>query len=186
MPQRSCPTDLERRCVDIVASVEPRPATDSDTLAAQAVYSATAAVDLVHTACALNPFLEALLDGAAAHPITARLPRRAVALGHRGVLPTAGPTYMALIAPELLTLARFIQTPRAVAPWQLVIDMAEALGAGVPWRDGYRDPRVVAGPLRTQRLAGEDFPRPVRRTVTGWRSLQRNVPAQPCAVSHLR
>ena len=129
MPQRSCPTDLERRCVDIVASVGPRPATDSDTLAAQAVYSATAAVDLVHTACALNPFLEALLDGAAAHPITARLPRRAVALGHRGVLPTAGPTYMALIAPELLTLARFIQTPRAVAPWQLVIDMAEALGA---------------------------------------------------------
>jgi hypothetical protein len=129
MPQRSCPTDPERRCVDIVASAEPRHATDSDTLAAQAVYSATTVIDLVHTACALEPFLETLLDDPAARPVKARLQRRAVALGHRGVQPTAGPTYMALIAPELITLARFVQTPRVVAPWQLVIDMAEALGA---------------------------------------------------------
>jgi hypothetical protein len=129
MPQRSCRTDPERRCVDIVASAGPRHAIDSATLNAQAAYSTTAAVDLVHTACAFEPFLETLLDGAAARPVTARLQLRAVALGHRGVLPTAGPTYMAPIAPELITLARFIQTPRAVAPWQLVIDMADALGA---------------------------------------------------------
>jgi len=129
MPQRSCPADPERRCLDIVASVEPRHATDSDTLSAQAAYSTTAAVDLVHTACALEPFLETLLDGAAARPVKARLQRRAVALGHRGVLPAAGPTYMALIAPELISLARFVQTPRVVAPWQLVINMAEVLCA---------------------------------------------------------
>jgi len=36
---------------------------------------------------------------------------------------------MALIAPELISLARFVQTPRVVAPWQLVINMAEVLCA---------------------------------------------------------
>jgi len=129
LPQRACPTDPERRCVDVVASAEQRHAIDSDALAAQAVYSATTLVDLVHSACALEPFLQTLLDGAGARPVKARLQRRAVALGHRGVLPTAGPTYMALVAPELISLARLIQTPRVVAPWQLVIDMAAALGA---------------------------------------------------------
>jgi TniQ len=129
LPQRSCPTDPERRCVDIVATAEVRHATDPETRAAQTVYSSIATRGIVHTACALEPFLLTLLDGAAAHPVQARLQRRAVALGHRGDPPTAGPTYMALITPELITLARFIQTPTAVAPWQLVTEMAEALGA---------------------------------------------------------
>ena len=66
LPQRSCPTDPERRCVDIVASAasEAHHRSPGETRAAQTVYSSITAIDIVHTACALEPFLQTVLDGA--------------------------------------------------------------------------------------------------------------------------
>src|SRR3712207_7977583 len=43
----------------------------------------------------------------------------AAILGWHDELPEAGPAYMGLIAPELITLARSIQRPRVVSPWDL-------------------------------------------------------------------
>jgi hypothetical protein len=129
--QPPCPQDPSRRCTDHAAETTPIQVRDAHILAAQATYVAEPAqsAPLVHTACALQDFLETILDSDAAETTIARLHDRAETLGLPRALPSGGPAYMSIIAPELLTLAQSIQTPRVASPWQLATEMAGALGA---------------------------------------------------------